>query len=193
MVEAGLMRIFVWSCVILGGLAAAAGPLAYFGLSTGCRCSNDRNAGATLKGLVSAQAWFRDNDCDGDGLRDYWREDVAGLYNVCAPGTNEAIKLIELSAACADLTPLWAVADGVDAPKAGYWYAALRFEDEAAGAPDVDRFVVCAVPDSLAAGKVMLAVTHEGVVWEKPAGRARDIPPDFPLDPASAGWRKRLR
>lgn len=196
------MKAFVWSFVVLGilsGLGALLGP---FLLRSACRGGNSRNARSTLMTLASAQADFRAHDRDGDGRRDYWRDDVSGLYALVRPGEVEMIGLIEISAAGADLRPMPGRDPGttgpclidqslyvVQAPKAGYWFAALAFEDEGE-ARDPKRFAFCAFPDSLPAGKKIYAVTQEGVVWTRPARWGRDVPARFPLDPASKGWRK---
>ena len=42
--------------------------------------SMERNSSASLKTIVTAQADFRANDRDGNGVADYWRGDIAGLY-----------------------------------------------------------------------------------------------------------------
>jgi hypothetical protein len=152
--------------------------------------SNERNASATLKTFASAQADFRSNDRDGDGVKQVWRGDVAGLYTLRPKGSDEAIKLIERSAAMADLRLATAPpADWEVAPKAGYWFAALRFEDEAPGKLAPDRFAFVAAPDTLKAGKTVFAITQAGAVWRRPArGGVGDLPTAFPLDPAAAGW-----
>src|SRR5258706_2070588 len=67
--------------------------------------STDRYGPTCLKCLCAAQADFRDNDRDGDGMNQFWRGDVAGLYTLVpknARPTLDAIKLIEISVASAD-------------------------------------------------------------------------------------------
>ena len=59
-----------------------------------------------LKTIASAQADFRGNDRDGNGRQDFWRDDIAGLYTIVPVGSQEAIKLIELSVAGADEAPI---------------------------------------------------------------------------------------
>ena len=90
----------------------------------------ERGAGASLRTVFVAQRDFRDNDRDGNGVHDYWRGDVAGLFALTPKGNGEPIKLIELGVAAADdrATP------DIDryclrSPKAGYWYRALHFLD----------------------------------------------------------------
>ena len=196
------MKIVVWGCAGLGGLSAVG--LLLPALMSSQVCSNDRHAASTVRMIHAAQVDFRDHDRDGDGRKHFWRADVAGLYGLLPKGSTEMIKLIDISAAGADLDPVGGACAGeagpgvvgpdqyaVSAPKAGYWFAALRFEDEAPGRVSPDRFVVCAAPDSPSAGKLVYAVTHEGVVWEAPARGARDVPRAFPLDPQKAGWKRR--
>ncbi len=199
------MKIFVWGCAVLGlltGVGALCAPL----LLSSQSCRNDRHASATLMTFLAAQADFRENDRDEDGVKQFWRADVAGLYGLLPQGSDEMIKLIELSCAGADLAPVGSSRIGergpgvvfphhyaVPSPKAGYGFAALRLEDEVEGSLDPQRFAFCAVPDSLAAGKLVYAVTHEGVVWEAPARCSRDVPRAFPLDPEKAGWRRTSR
>lgn len=199
------MKAFVWSCAVLGLLAGVGALCAPLLLTSSCR-GNAGSAQATLASFVSAQKDFRTHDRDGDGVKQYWRADVAGLYGLLPKDSDEMIQLIEISGAGADLAPVgmstigdrgpgvvkpgdYAVAD----PKAGYWFVALRLEDEVEGPLDPQRFAFCAVPDSPASGKFVYAVTHEGVVWEAAARIGRDVPRAFPLDPEKAGWRRTSR
>ncbi len=64
----------------------------------------ERSPSTSLKSLTSEQADFRANDRDGDGVTQFWRADIAGLYAL-APGGAPAIRLIELSVAAADDRP----------------------------------------------------------------------------------------
>ena len=170
----------VFSCLLVGLslLGRSSSHLDYEG--------NENKAAATMKTIAAAEAAFRDVDPECDGVRRYWREDVATLYAMIPGGSTEMIQLIDLSTAKADIAPAdpwwhtW--------PTAGYWYAALLFEDEVV--PDPKRFAFCAVPDIPEGGRFVYAVTQEGVIWQKPARGARDLPACFPLDPAKGGWRK---
>jgi hypothetical protein len=94
-----------------------------------CR-SGQRSAAASLKTLATAQADFRSNDRDGNGVHDFWRKDAAGLY-VLAPKGGEPIRLIEIGTALADdRIPDEALALGPRTPKGGYWFRAIRHADE---------------------------------------------------------------
>jgi hypothetical protein len=149
--------------------------------------SNDRNAAASLKSILSAQADFRSNDRDGNKENDFWRMDIAGLYAVKDPG-GVPIKLIELSVACADGSPLTDLSTyGVKSAKAGYWFKALKFRGETT--PDPNRFAVLAYPDSPSAGKHLFIACDDGILYRRPLD-AGPIPEVFPDDPAKDGWWK---
>lgn len=148
---------------------------------------NERNASSSLKTIASAQADFRGNDRDGNRLQDFWRADIQGLYSLKPEGSEEMIKLIEISVAGADGKP----AQPVDAftqasPKAGYWYRALRFKDEAE--PDPQRFAAACYPSSKAAGVYMFAISHENTIYRKVFEGA--VPELYPDDPLKEGWAK---
>ncbi len=118
------------------------------------RTSCERNSSTCLKTITSAQADFRANDRDGDGINQFWRGDIAGLYTL-VPGNQpemvggywNSIKLIELSVAAADDRPITNIHRfAATAPKAGYWFRALRHADEDPKALDPNRFAACAFP-----------------------------------------------
>ena len=95
------LRIAIW------GFVVAFGALLLPGLFQSRRTSYERRPETSLKTIVSAQEEFRSKDSDGDGIRQFWRADVTGLYT-SRPGGDPAkpiIKLIELSVACADDRP----------------------------------------------------------------------------------------
>ena len=98
-----------------------------------------RNASASLKTIATAQADFRSNDRDGNGVADYWTGDVAGLYcmtNANVVGSDDdPLKLIELGIAGADFAPLPPGGERAEiwkftnrSPKAGYHYMAMRVD-----------------------------------------------------------------
>lgn len=151
--------------------------------------SNERNAWSSLKTIASAQADFRANDRDWNQINDYWRADIAGLYTTKG-ADNQPIKLIELSIAAADDKP--ASSDlsrfAERSPKAGYWYRALRYADEAKEVQPTSRFAACAYPSSIGAGYNMFLITEENIIFQKPfEGTVPEVCPDEPL---KDGWRK---
>lgn len=101
----------------------------------------ERGARANLYVLRNATWHFRELDTDGNGKKDFWRRDIAGLYTI------KERKSIELSLALADDRPGVDVADlGPRAPFFSYSYRALRFADEKD--PDPDRWAACAFPEN---------------------------------------------
>jgi hypothetical protein len=79
------------------------------------RGSNIRSAEKRLRWLAAAEADFRGNDRDGNGVQDYWTGDVAGLYQW---------GLIDQATAMADLRPLNPLVPS-PVPADGYFYLAL--------------------------------------------------------------------
>jgi hypothetical protein len=126
-----------------------------------------------LKIIASAQADFRLNDRDGNGREDYWRPDLAGLYGLQNEG--QALKLIELSIAAADDRPLVNIdATAVKSAKGGFWYRALRHENEVTRGPD--RFAACGFPVSIADGRYgTYVISEENVVRKKMLGHAQGL------------------
>ncbi|HEX7901227.1 MAG TPA: hypothetical protein VF950_25945 [Planctomycetota bacterium] len=149
---------------------------------------NERNASSSLKTIASAQADFRGNDRDGDKVQNFWRTDIQGLYSLKPEGSEEMIKLIELSVAGADGKPSTPVAAfTVPSPKAGYWYRALRFKDEKE--PDPNRFAAISYPDTPSAGLYMFIISHDTTIFRKLVGMD-PIPEIYPDDPLKEGWSK---
>jgi hypothetical protein len=146
--------------------------------------SNERSAATTLLALSAAEEDFRQNDRDENGVPDYWRADVAGLYVVKAK--NEAIRLIELSCAAADDRPI--IPAGPRAPKAGYWFRAMRFAGE--DKPHATRFAFCAFPDQYpGTGRFTYIIRHGRVIFGKDLGKGGGIDV-WPGDPEGEGWRR---
>ena len=134
-----------------------------------------RNPSTSLKTLASAQADFRANDRDGDGVQQFWRADVSGLYTI-APGSGDAIKLIELSVASADARPTTDILKyAVQAPKAGYWFRAIRHADEDPKALDPQRFAFCAFPDAPSAGKYIFIIDENNTIFRSLAAGRRGV------------------
>ncbi len=128
---------------IIAIIAAIAIP----GLLASQRAGNERSASATLKTVSVAEADFRGSDRDVNKAQDFWCGDVAGLYAICPPDTNEMLKLLEQSVAGADhhaidkgttppaATPTTGAYTGqtfyaTRSPKAGYWFRAMQTDSE---------------------------------------------------------------
>ena len=140
---------------------------------------------ASLKTIATAQADFRSNDRDGNGLSDYWRVDLAGLYAL--ESGDQTIKLIELSIAGADKKQ----SSGIEkftshGPKAGYWFGALRLAGESE--PDPNHFAACAFPDTYgSSGRWSYIISDANVMYGKDLGHGNG-PDVFPEDPIAEGW-----
>jgi general secretion pathway protein G len=91
--------------------------------------ANEDLAASALKILASAEAAFRSNDRDGNGINDFWTGDVAGLYQLTTKGERFSIKMIGITLASADAAPLPRESGATPAPplpRHGYWYRVLR-------------------------------------------------------------------
>jgi hypothetical protein len=169
------------------------------GVNGHCHCGEVRPASFNLKTLASAEADFRANDRDGNGVNDFWRIDVSGLYTLAPKGTTEMIKLIDMSVAGADDIPEGTgnVGDmGIEidvssiispGPKGGYWFRALRHADEAQTL-DSNRFAFCAFPDSPTAGRWTYIVDEGNTVFKADLGPGARGPEVFPDE---AGLKER--
>jgi hypothetical protein len=129
---------------------------------------------SALKTITSAQADFRANDRDGDGMNQFWRADIAGLYTL-APGGGPAIRLIEQSLALADAQPtVDLTSEGQLAPYSGYWFRALRHTDET----EVDglRFAAVAYPASyLRTGRFTYIVDENNTILRADLGHGKGL------------------
>jgi type II secretory pathway pseudopilin PulG len=77
--ESGFTKIEVIFIVVL--ILVIAG-IAVPGLVSSQRASNERERVTNLRILVSAEADFRANDRDGNGVNDFWTADVKGLHTM---------------------------------------------------------------------------------------------------------------
>jgi hypothetical protein len=174
--------------------------------------ANERMARWSLRTLVTAQSDFRSNDRDGNGIPDFWTQDVAGLSGL-KPGTfkgaaaepatveNEMLKLIEPALAKADATesrwdyPVFALK--APEPKTGYLFAALKhFESDGKAEPynpgngrHPDRYGFVAYPSEYGGSdRLTFIVSEENVAWcQDLMGEEVDT---FPEKPEAEGWRK---
>lgn len=169
------------------------GPLGYFlGFRECCsqRAANERFAASTLKSIVAAQFDYGYFDRDGNGVKDYWRKDITGLYTLPLASDPERppMRLIEISVAAADDRPVSDLSPyAVRSPRSGYWYRAILHEGERAPSPD--RFAACAIPDSRDAGRWTYIVSEENLIYRKDLGGKRGVD-RYPRDPVKDGWQE---
>lgn len=154
-----------------------------------------RNASSSLKTLASAEADFRANDRDNNGILDFWVGDVAGLYLLEPTGGGEPIKLIEISVAGADAAP---TPESVrtrafePGPKAGYLFRALARDgngvpyDEGSGRSSA-RFGFVAFPKTYRPeSRKTFILNEDNTIWWKDTG-GKPVA-DWPKDLKADGW-----
>lgn len=168
----------------------------YFSTMTkAARAANEHLGTTGLRRIAAAELRFRINDDDGDGVKNYWVRDVAGLHGLEAGG--KPIALIDSTIAAADRSPnraaYKAVSDGK--PVAGYVFLALRkyardgkehaYAD--ASGRNVNRFGFAAVPARYGRLSRRTFIVDQGQrVWAKDTGGK--VPGVFPENPARDGW-----
>ncbi|HLY09685.1 MAG TPA: DUF2950 family protein [Planctomycetota bacterium] len=143
--------------------------------------SVERPACTYLKTITSAQADFRANDRDRDGVNQFWRADIAGLYAL-APGGGPAIRLIERRLAMADARPVYEIgAEGERAPLKGYWFRAIRNADETTVDAST-RFAAVAYPAEYPkTGRYTFIVNENNTIFRADLGHGKGVD-FFPTD-----------
>ena len=160
------MKALPW---LLVGILLLSLPSGWIYLQRGCwdcaalrphRHNFDHPGSLVLKPLAAVQADFHGNDRDNDGVRAFWRGDVAGLHFL--PGRDgRPLSLIDLGTALAD--DRWKSRPGLPkAPKNGFWIRALRHADEKPEALDPNRFAFCAYPAELPERRRRVYLISEG-------------------------------
>lgn len=161
------------------------------------REANQRSATITLLTLCSAQADFRSNDRDGDGINNFWVKDIAGLHGLETAG--QPIRLIMIQTADADRTPgkgKYGAVKG-DQPQDGYFFVSPNTclikgkpvtYDEGKGR-NASRFAGVAYPAQYGRTGTLTYLTNEtNTVWSKDTG-GKPIE-EFPENPLNDGWVK---
>jgi type II secretory pathway pseudopilin PulG len=124
-----VMRLWAqWAVALAIVLSVAA--VAVPGLLSSQRAANEREAATMLKTLASAEADFRANDRDANGVNDFWTGDVTGLYSLKTSGRE--LRLIERGTAEADSCPIHMLCWPYR-PRSGYYYQALEADDNENG------------------------------------------------------------
>jgi hypothetical protein len=167
---------------VIAIIAAIAIP----GLLASQRAANERGAASRLKSLTAAEADFRANDRDGNGIEDFWTGDVRSLSTMRVKG--QQILLIEPGIAQADATPGGPM---TPFPKGGYLFMAIKFDES--GKPydlgkgrNPSRFGFCAYPANPSSGRRTFIVNEENKIW---AGVWGGGPVErWPSHPAAEGW-----
>jgi hypothetical protein len=141
--------------------------------------TNEHAAVASLKALVAAEAEFKKNDRDGNGLHDFWVGDVSSLYRFMH--NNKEIRLIDKSLADADAAPLKLQSLSPlklekPLPRAGYLFVVLAKYSEndktepfhSGGFRNEHKFAFAAYPSEYGkSGRATFVVGESGTVWKK--------------------------
>ena len=137
--------------------------------------------------MATAEAEFRANDRDGNGILDFWTGDVSGLYAIKGVD-GRPIKLIEISVAGADahsVTDIHLLTK--TEPKSGYHYRSLHPPGEKDGRHPA-RFGICSYPAQYGeGGKYTFIITEMNTIYKKDLGRSGGIQV-YPADPVAEGW-----
>ena len=153
----------------LAGVVIAAGVsgAVYIGMNSPkkLRASNELAAMKALVSLTQAEADFRVNDLDGNGVKDFWTGDVAGLFRWKGIDSRyrKGLPLIERALAEADAAPIDRLVPR-PVPYHGYYFVAFRdagkevdpeirsYQQDTGGSPPMgkvhhlSKFAFCAYP-----------------------------------------------
>jgi len=106
--------------------------------------ANESSAIGTLKLLSSAEAIWRQQDCDGNGINDYWTYDISCLHRAYRKDNETKLAFISIDVARADMAPA-SIAGGITpfgnpqieswanvitCPKSGYRFQAMVTDEK---------------------------------------------------------------
>jgi hypothetical protein len=193
------MRSWWRAAIVFVAVGLVASAIAIPGLLSADRASNERSASTRLKTLSSAEADFRANDRDANGVQDFWTGDVSGLYSLTVHG--RPLQLIERSVAEADTCPIRGLCWPYR-PREGYFYAALEADDSAeepnkfyfqdtggnrrmGDVHHLSKFGFCAYPRSSTTGKFTFLINENNTIFRREnVGHVTRWPSDHELKSA---------
>jgi hypothetical protein len=141
---------------------------------------NQRATISALKKILLAEAAFRLNDLDGNGVFDFWTGDLAGLYRVPDP-KGSSLRLIDRAVAEADAFPLHPLAPR-PVPYHGYYFVSLNIDEngdfykqdtdgKAGKVHNRSKFSYCAYPADVGrTGRMCYLINEANTVWTIDAG-----------------------
>ncbi|MBI5778512.1 MAG: DUF2950 family protein [Planctomycetes bacterium] len=102
--------------------------------------ANESAAIASLRLLATAEALWRQQDPDGNGIKDYWTYDISCFYRMYRADNTTKIAFIAMDLARADVNTaetgdfgtIPAIEDWVDmplSPKSGYYFQAMELDE----------------------------------------------------------------
>lgn len=188
--------------MIVIAIIAIIAAIAIPGLLRARLISNERNASASLKSIVTSEESFKSNDLDRNGVGDYWTGNLAGLYCLQNTGTGNAIATVnDVALASADIDRSNAAAVAYStaqvsynvtllltaAPKTGYAYQALLSDslgnpyaistDGLSAVHAFTSFGFFAIPLSYeSTGTYCLIVSDNATVFRRDFGLATAVP-----------------
>ena len=108
-------------------------------------CGNEGSATAALKLLTSAEATWRQQDCDQNGIKDYWTYDLSCFHRTLRLDYSTKVAFIATDVARADANPVplnqstktFGISPQIEnletipiAPKSGYWFRAMVADEK---------------------------------------------------------------
>lgn len=191
------MKSWWGSAIIIGVIGILASAIVIPGLAASQRAQNERMASTRLKTLSSAEADFRANDRDENGVHDFWTGDVSGLYSLNVNGRQ--LQLIDRALAEADSGPIHGLC-WPRRPAQGYFFQALEaddstedesekfyFQDTGGNRPMGDvhhlsKFGFSAHPESNSSGQYTFIVNENNTIFRhKEVGHVTRWPSDAGL------------
>ena len=157
---------FLFAVAGFAGAAAVVGATYFLTESPSrLRADNESAAMKALHSLTRAEAEFRAQDLDHNGVKDFWTGDVAGLFRWVGSehGDRKGLPLIERALAEADAAPIDRLAPR-PVPYHGYYFVAFRdagpetdqdlrsYQQDTGGTPPMgkvhhlSKFAYCAYP-----------------------------------------------
>jgi hypothetical protein len=127
------------------------------------KASNERTAASFLKRFCSAQEAIKTNDLDGNGVADYWVQDVAGMCRLVS-GTGHPLD---------------------PAIAKGYWFKALPVEGTKDGR-NKERFAFAAIPVRYGVTGRLTFILDQGGSMKKKDLQGREVQA-YPVDPSEWG------
>ena len=186
--------------MIVIAIIAIIAAIAIPNLLSGRLSANENSATAALKLITSSEATWLQQDCDGNGIKDYWTRDVSCLHRMYRADGATKVAFIPIDFAKADnaevaddvfgTSPLledWSTATPtaiVSAVKSGYWFQALTLNAPGGAAYNVNNvgatasascnnsaFGFMAAPDAYGTSGInSFVVNQEGTIYANDTG-----------------------
>jgi len=159
--------------------------------------ANENSAAATLKLITAAEAMWRQQDCDGNGINDYWTYDISCFHRTYRSDNETKICFIAIDSAKADMTPasmfggiipfgtpqIESWANLTTCPKSGYRFQAMVIDEKGMPynqnpigpnkipATNSHKFAFVAYPEVYAySGINTFIVNEEGTIYANDTG-----------------------